>query len=87
MVSTKVPTAPLKAYDEIHVVAGQCARTDDVPWWACFGYAASVNGTTDAYAIVVTAQTWLRGYLTDEEQESPKGDTEKLIVKLINNPL
>lgn len=87
MVSGKLPTAPLRTYDDIHRVAGQCARMDDVPWWAAFGYAASMCGSTDAIAIIETAKMWLSGYLTEDEQSSPKTDEVRLINRIINLPL
>lgn len=87
MISGKLPTSPLRSYEDIHKVAGQCARTDDVPWWAAFGYAASMCGTTDAIAIIETAKLWLSGYLTDEEQSTPKSAEVRLVNQIINLPL
>lgn len=83
----KLPTSSLRSYETIHRVAGQCARADDVPWWACFGYAANMCGSTDAIAIMETAQLWLQGYLSEEEQGNPRTPEAKLANQIINHQL
>lgn len=87
MTPNKLSTLPLRAYEEAHKKAGECARVDDVPWWAAFGYAASVAGTSDAVAVMVTAQAWLTGYMPEDERNTSKAPEAKLIRALIENPL
>ncbi len=58
----KLPSAGLRSLPGQHEHAGMLAKLHDVPWWACWGYAASVCGSTDAKEIWEVGQQWLQGW-------------------------